>query len=258
MRFRRKAQQDENDAGTDAGPNEGTDGGPDVGTGAGTEATSEEPAEASTGSAGSESGRDQGPWDIDETDWDPEEDGSKLDLGSLVVTPRAGLDLQLQVDEQSGQVVAVVLAGPEGAVELRAFAAPRNGDIWEDVRRQIAAEVTRRGGTATEHAGPYGPELRVVLTYRDGRDAGGERVAALARFPRSYPQGTFYVNGFEAGGTLLLRLAAAGTRAEAIQEAANNLASRQPILRGTLIAPGALVAVCAVLAGTITALFVRR
>ena len=39
--------------------------------------------------------------------------------------PRAGLELQLQVDEASGQVVAVVLAGEDGAVELRAFAAPR-------------------------------------------------------------------------------------------------------------------------------------
>jgi hypothetical protein len=114
--------------------------------------------------------RANGPWDISETDYD-EDDGSRLDLGSLIVTPRPGLDLQLQVDEQSGQVVAVVLAGEQGAVELRAFAAPRNGDIWDDVRHQIAAEVTRRGGTASESEGPYGPELRVVLTMtaQDGR-----------------------------------------------------------------------------------------
>jgi hypothetical protein len=114
--------------------------------------------------------RANGPWDLAETDYD-EDDAGKLDLGSLIVTPRPGLDLQLQVDEQSGQVVAVVLAGEQGAVELRAFAAPRNGDIWTDVRKQIAAEVTRRGGTASEHDGHWGPELRVVLnvTTQDGR-----------------------------------------------------------------------------------------
>ncbi|MGA9747869.1 MAG: DUF3710 domain-containing protein [Nocardioides sp.] len=114
--------------------------------------------------------RSQGPWDIDEVDLD-EDDPGKLDLGSLVITPREGLDLQLQVDEQSGQVVAVVLAGADGAVELRAFAAPRNGDIWDDVRKQIGGEVTRRGGTASEHEGHWGPELRVVLnvTAQDGR-----------------------------------------------------------------------------------------
>ena len=114
--------------------------------------------------------RANGPWDIAEVEID-EDDPNRLDLGSLVVTPREGLDIQLQVDEQSGQVVAVVMAGQEGAVELRAFAAPRNGDIWPDVRHQIAAEVTRRGGTATEAEGPYGTELRVVMnvTAPDGR-----------------------------------------------------------------------------------------
>jgi len=114
--------------------------------------------------------RARGPWDADEVTLD-EDDPGKLDLGSLVVTPREGLDLQLQVDEQTGQVIAVVMAGQEGALELRAFAAPRNGDIWPDVRKQIASEVTRRGGTATEAEGPYGPELRVVLnvTAPDGR-----------------------------------------------------------------------------------------
>jgi hypothetical protein len=107
--------------------------------------------------------RADGPWDISEVQL-TEGDPTKVDLGSLVITPRDGLEVQLQVDEQHGQVVAVVLAGEEGAVELRAFAAPRHGDIWEDVRSQIGAEVSRRGGTATEAEGPWGPELRVVLT----------------------------------------------------------------------------------------------
>jgi hypothetical protein len=149
VKFRRKSEQ----AAAEAAPDEETADGPEA---------AEDP-----GPAGA---RAKGPWDITETDYD-EDEGSKLDLGSLIVTPREGLDLQLQVDEQSGQVVAVVLAGAQGAVELRAFAAPRHGDIWDDVRQQIAAEVTRRGGTATEHEGPYGPELRVVLTMtgQDGR-----------------------------------------------------------------------------------------
>lgn len=107
--------------------------------------------------------RADGPWDISEVQL-AEGDPTKVDLGSLVITPRDGLEVQLQVDEQHGHVVAVVLAAEEGAVELRAFAAPRHGDIWEDVRSTIAAEVSRRGGTATEAEGPWGPELRVVLT----------------------------------------------------------------------------------------------
>ncbi len=129
-----------------------------------------DPGETSAAAPAVEGPRSQGPWDIDEVELD-EDDPGKLDLGSLIITPREGLDLQLQVDEQTGQVVAVVLAGAEGAVELRAFAAPRHGDIWDDVRKQIAGEVTRRGGTASEHDGHFGPELRVLLnvTAQDGR-----------------------------------------------------------------------------------------
>lgn len=104
----------------------------------------------------------EGPWDASEVEL-PDEDDTRVDLGSILVPRREGLELQLQVDQQTQQVVAVVLADKEGAVELRAFAAPRNGDIWDDVRQQIAAEVSRRGGTASEAAGPWGTELRVVL-----------------------------------------------------------------------------------------------
>lgn len=113
--------------------------------------------------------RANGPWDVSEVSL-PEEDPDRIDLGSLLLTPRPGLDLQLQVDEASGQVVAVILAGETGAVELRAFAAPRHGDIWDDVRRQVAGEVARMGGTASETEGAWGTEVQVNLTV--ARDDG--------------------------------------------------------------------------------------
>ncbi len=113
--------------------------------------------------------RGHGPWDVSEVTLD-EDDESRIDLGGLILTGRPGLEVQLQVDQASGQVMGVVLAGQEGAVELRAFAAPRNGDIWADLRRSIAADVAQHGGTADETEGPWGPELRVVLpvTMPDG------------------------------------------------------------------------------------------
>lgn len=117
--------------------------------------------------------RAHGPWDISEVDHHGTEDPAKIDLGGLVVTGRPGLELRLQVDEKSQQVVAVLLVGPEGAVELRPFAAPRNGGIWDEIRQQLAAETARRGGTATEADGVYGKELRVVMpvTTPDGKPA---------------------------------------------------------------------------------------
>ena len=116
--------------------------------------------------------RATGPFDADEVDL-PEDDESRIDLGALLITPQEGLEVQLQADESTGQVVAAVLAGQTGAVELRAFAAPRNDDIWDDVRRQVAAEVARMGGTATETPGPWGTELTVQLgvTLDDGQRA---------------------------------------------------------------------------------------
>jgi hypothetical protein len=97
-----------------------------------------------------------GPWDSAET---PDDGLDRIDLGSLRVAPREGSELRLQVDEASGEVQSVMLAGEEGALELRAFAAPRGGDLWSEVRPQIAADVSRHGGTATEREGHFGTEL---------------------------------------------------------------------------------------------------
>ena len=138
--------------------------------------------------------RARGPWDVSEVDVadrrgdagdardaedeDVADGDARVDLGSLLVTPREGLEVQLQVEESTGEVMAVVIAGEEGAVELRAFAAPRGGDIWDGVRQAVAAEITRMGGTATEADGPFGPELRVSLEVEVGE---GQRATQPSR-----------------------------------------------------------------------------
>jgi len=113
-----------------------------------------------------EAAEPQGPFDV--ADVDPE--SSYVDLGSLLVHPVAGLDLRLQVDEQSGTIMTVLLVAEEGVLELRAFASSRGGDLWEEARREIAADTTRRGGTATEQQGSFGPELfcQVPVTGPNG------------------------------------------------------------------------------------------
>lgn len=111
-----------------------------------------------------------GPFDADDLD----DDVDRVDLGSLLVQPEPGRELRLQVDEKSGTVQAVVLAGRDGAVEIRAFAAPRHGDLWSEVRPQIAADMARRGGTATEREGRFGTEL--VCQVQVQRPEGGAGV----------------------------------------------------------------------------------
>ncbi len=91
---------------------------------------------------------------------DVEGDGvERADLGSVLVPPIADRELRLQVDEASGEVRAVMLAGSDGACEFQAFAAPRNGDLWSTVRPQIAEDLARRGGSAEEREGRWGTEL---------------------------------------------------------------------------------------------------
>ncbi|WP_370247593.1 DUF3710 domain-containing protein [Nocardioides sp.] len=121
--------------------------------------TGSEAAEEGAGDAQSAEVRAAGPLDVDEA-----EDGvERVDLGSLLVAPEAGRELRLQVDERTNTVQAVLLASEDGAVEFRAFAAPRNGDLWTEVRPQIAADMQARGGRTSEREGPFGIELVCTL-----------------------------------------------------------------------------------------------
>jgi hypothetical protein len=121
---------------------------------------------------GVEGPRAHGPFDASELPVD-ENDQSRAHLGALSVAGHPDVELRLQVDEASGQVVAVMLVAKDGAMELRAFAAPRHEDIWDDIRPKIAAEAARRGGTATPVKGPYGTALHIQVP---GVTAEGQQV----------------------------------------------------------------------------------
>ena len=122
-----------------------------------TDATVEETAEP----------RAEGPFDSSEVDPSVLEAEDRIDLGALVITGMPGMELRLQVDEQTGQVQAILLVLEDSALELRAFAAPKKTGIWSEVRREIAAEASRMGGTATETEGTFGTELVLVVPVED-------------------------------------------------------------------------------------------
>lgn len=109
-----------------------------------------------------------GPRDVADVAGDELDD--YVDLGSLLIPPRPETELRLQVDEATGQVLAVLLLDAEGMLELRAFSGERHGDLWADVRREIASDTAQRGGTATEQDGPLGPELycQIPVQLEDG------------------------------------------------------------------------------------------
>ena len=111
-----------------------------------------------------EPGPTTGPYDIDDL---PDDGVARMDLGSMLIAPAEGSEIRLQVDEATEAVQAVLLAGSDGALELRAFAAPRNGDLWSEIRPRLAADFAQRGGTADEREGPFGTEVVGRLTVRN-------------------------------------------------------------------------------------------
>jgi len=132
-----------------------------------------------------------GPWDVTE----PYPEAQRVDLGSLQVPVLAGTDIQLVFAEQHGAWVTVRHGLSE--LQLQAFAAPKSDSLWDDVRTEIAAEVTGNGGMATERSGPFGAELLARIAAQPGQPAGQPQPGAqLVRFtgvdgPRWFLRGVF-------------------------------------------------------------------
>lgn len=109
-----------------------------------------------------------GPWDVE----DVPELGNRVDLGALRVPMRRGMKLRMELDRQSRQRIVAVNVELDGSVlQVQAFAAPRTGGIWDDLREEIAASIDQQGGTVEHQEGPFGPELLARLPARtpDGR-----------------------------------------------------------------------------------------
>ena len=103
----------------------------------------------------------------------------RLDLGALWMTGVVGMELRLEVEQDSQSVVGVTAVLGESAVQLQAFAAPRTEGIWDDIRAEIAASITSQGGTADETSGPLGTELQARMP---GQAPDGRTVFSPARF----------------------------------------------------------------------------
>jgi hypothetical protein len=119
--------------------------------------------------------RGRGPFDRSEVDGLE----GRLDLGALWLTGIPGMELRLEVEEQSQSLVGVTAVLGESAVQLQAFAAPRSEGIWDDIRTEIAASITSQGGTADKTSGPLGAELQARMP---GQDPDGRTVFSPARF----------------------------------------------------------------------------
>ncbi len=131
-----------------------------------TTGASEDAAETAAETAAAEGGpgaepvaREGGPFDVAEVEG---RDG-RIDLGALWVRGVPGMELRLEVEQETQQVNAATAVLGESALQLQAFAAPRSGGVWTEIRREIAMAVEKQGGTVEESDTAFGTQLRTRM-----------------------------------------------------------------------------------------------
>lgn len=102
-----------------------------------------------------------GPFDV--ADIDLGDGVERVDLGALLIPASAGTEMQVQADQTTGAVTQVSIALPGGGMQIHAYAAPRSGGMWDDIRGQIAGSIAQQGGKADEREGSFGVELHAQV-----------------------------------------------------------------------------------------------
>jgi hypothetical protein len=103
-----------------------------------------------------------GPWDSRERY--PQR--QRVDLGSLLIPVNPDQEVQLNVAGE--QIVAASVTFSDSALQVQAFAAPKSGGLWDDVRDEIAEEIRGAGGQSRLAEGPFGTELEARVPTEPG------------------------------------------------------------------------------------------
>ena len=174
---------------------EGGDGSDADGTSA---ATVDDQAELDLEELDARDWRADGPYDITELEGDDELEGSpempRIDLGAMVLAGLPGAELRLQMSEETQQIVSAMLIHRDSALELGAYAAPRSGGLWSELREEIMASATEVGGSASLAEGPFGVELRrlIPVTTPEGEQGYQPSRMWVAEGPRWLLRGIVY------------------------------------------------------------------
>jgi hypothetical protein len=100
-----------------------------------------------------------GPYDEEDA---PDDEVSRLDLGSVRLPVPDGARLQVEMDP-AGPVRAVHVVTPHGQLTVNAYAAPRSGGLWEEVCGELATQLRSDGAAVRSEAGDWGQELVATL-----------------------------------------------------------------------------------------------
>lgn len=91
-----------------------------------------------------------------------------VDFGAMRIPRDAGVEIQVQAQQDTGAIVQVTLVAGQAAVQVQPFAAPKSGGLWEEVRGQLRSQVNGGGGLVEEVAGPFGVELHAQVRQEKG------------------------------------------------------------------------------------------
>lgn len=121
--------------------------------------------------------RPDGPFDLSEVET---RDFSKgyMDLGTIKVPMRKKVSYRLEQEQAKQKVFAVSAVHENSTLQIQAFAAPRSGGQWDDIRSEMYEQnKSAKGAKVTIEAGEFGDELLIRLPAKlpDGRK--GERIA---------------------------------------------------------------------------------
>lgn len=100
-----------------------------------------------------------------------------VDLGALLITPKDGLSLRLEVEESTSRVIAVTLDLNGSSLQLQAFAASRSEKLWREIREQIGLSVGSQGGEIETLDGTFGKEVLAKVPAQASDGSKGFRVA---------------------------------------------------------------------------------
>src|SRR5438132_1025240 len=116
----------------------------------------------------------------------------RLDLGGLHVPVLSGTEVRIEMNEMQQPIATTIVHGPN-SLQILAFAAPRNGGIWDEVRAEIADSVRTDGGEPTERTGRFGVELHAVVRPEVQPGQAVEQVLRFVGFdgPRWFVRGVF-------------------------------------------------------------------
>ncbi len=169
-----------------------------AGSDAGSDAETDAAADLDLDLLDAQDWRDEGPLDIAELDDPDDVEGSqelpRIDLGAMVLAGFPGAELRLQMAEDTQQIVSAMLIHRDSALELGAYAAPRSGGLWSELREEIMASALEVGGTASLAEGPFGVELRrlIPVTTPEGEQGYQPSRMWVAEGPRWLLRGIVY------------------------------------------------------------------